>query len=79
MINIIKRTEFVYEIEAKGFEDLLGDSTITGILILKGSGLRICFDKLYNDRNRAGQTGKWDLLIFEGEKKGGCFEGEWYY
>jgi len=53
----------------------LGDSTITGILILKGRGLRICFDKLYDDRSRAGQTGKWDLLIFEGEKNGGCLEG----
>ena len=40
--------------------------------------MSICFDNLYVDRKKAGQTGKWDLLIYEGEHVNGTFEGDWY-
>ncbi len=41
--------------------------------------MAICFDKLYNDRKKAGQTDKWDLLVYEGYQDGNWFEGDWYY
>lgn len=75
MKNIIKRTDYVYQIEAEGSEDSLGNSKVTGILMFKNNELSICFDKLYNDRNGAGQTGKWDLLIYEGNQTGSGFQG----
>jgi hypothetical protein len=52
---------------------------IKGILFFRENGLSICFDKLHNDRNLAGQTGKWDLLVYEGFQNGKNFEGQWYY
>ena len=41
--------------------------------------MSIIFDKLYDDREKAGQKGKWDLLIYEGDSVDGTFEGKWYY
>ncbi len=73
MKNLTKRTDFVYEIEAEGFNDDNGNSTIKGIVLFKDDGMSICFDKLHNDRERAGQTGKWDLLIYEGHLNGRIF------
>jgi len=75
MKNLTKRTDYVYEIEAEGSEDENGGSTVKGILLFKDNGLSLCFDKLYNDKSAAGQTGKWDMLIYEGHQEGKIFNG----
>ena len=79
MKNITKRSEYVYEIDTEGYEDQNGGSTIKGVLMFKENDLSICFDKLHDNRDHAGQTGKWDLLIYEGYSNGAQFTGEWYY
>jgi len=41
--------------------------------------LSICFDKVYNDQEKAGQTGKWSTLIYDGIEQGEEFVGRWYF
>ena len=69
----------VYSFDGIGFNEDQGNSALTGVLLFKGNGMAICFDKLYSDRRRAGQMGKFDLLIYEGYENEGVFEGDWYY
>jgi hypothetical protein len=34
--------------------------------MFKGDSLGICFDKEYDDKKKAGQVGRWNILIYEG-------------
>jgi hypothetical protein len=77
--TITKRQGIIYDFEAEGSKDKYGDSKITGVLILKNSGMSVCFDKLYDDRNKAGQVGSYDVLIYEGHSNEEGFGGTWYY
>lgn len=77
--DIVKRTDYVYEIQALGENDALGESDMKGILLFQNSYLSICFDKVYNDREKAGQTGKWSVLVYEGVQQGEIFAGRWYF
>lgn len=79
MKDLHKRSESVYDFEAEGSSESLGDSKINGVLMFKDDYLTICFDKLYNDRKLAGQYGKFDLLIYKGTQQGETFGGEWFY
>ena len=68
--DIVKRTDFVYEIQACGEKDQFGNSDIKGILLFQNTYLSICFDKVYDDQEKAGQTGKWSVLVYEGVQQG---------
>ena len=61
--------------------DTVGPSRITGVLvpIPERDGVAIMFEKTYNDRSGAGQTGSFDKLIYRGEKVGYEFQGNWAY
>jgi hypothetical protein len=41
----------------------------------------MCFklSKVYDDRDKAGQTDKFDILLYEGIGNPEKFEGEWAY
>jgi hypothetical protein len=41
--------------------------------------MSVCFEKLYDDRNKAGQMGSYDLLVYEGHSNEEGFTGTWYY
>lgn len=45
-------------------KDSIGDSKAEGILIHQADYFSIYFEKTYNDRTEAGQTGTFDLLIY---------------
>ncbi len=77
--DIKKKSEVTYQIEGEGSNEENGPSSITGVLLFKGKGMGICFDKLYQNRRKAGQIGLFDLLMFEGFEIDGVFEGQWYY
>lgn len=48
-------------------------------MLFNETGLSFCFDKLYEDKERANQKGKFDLLIYQGHQKESGFEGSWYF
>ena len=41
--------------------------------------MSICFDKVYDDREKAGHKGKWSALVYEGVQQGEEMRGRWYY
>jgi hypothetical protein len=77
--DIKKTSEVAYQIEGEGSNEENGPSSIRGVVLFKGKGMCIFFDKLYHNRRKAGQIGQFDLLIFEGFETDGVFEGQWYY
>lgn len=59
--------------------DSIGSSSARGILVHTGKFFSIQFEKTYNDRTKAGQTGDFDLLLYKGSQNGNIFTGGWAY
>lgn len=49
----------------KGKDDV-GSSTFNGFLMFKSRGLRMLLSKQYNNREKAGQTGEYRILLYKG-------------
>jgi hypothetical protein len=47
-------------------KDSVGWSNFTGLLMFKLGGLRIVLSKIYNNKKKAGQTGEYRVLVYEG-------------
>jgi hypothetical protein len=50
--------------------DSIGSSSMTGALVHQQDYFAIKFEKTYSNRSQAGQTGLYDLLIYEGVQQG---------
>lgn len=50
--------------------DSIGNSSSRGILVHTGNYFSINFQKTYSNRNQAGQTGTFDLLLYKGVQQG---------
>lgn len=76
--DLKKRTEFIYDIEMTG-SDEVGKSKFTGIVTFQRDFIGLKFEKTYDNRKDAGQTGSFDLLFYEGVQQGEVFNGTWSY
>ena len=54
-----------FEIKLKG-SDEVGTSKLSGLLVYRHDGLAIKLSKVYDDRQKAEQVGKFDVLLYEG-------------
>ena len=50
--------------------DSVGNSSSKGVLVHTSNYFSIMFEKTYQDRNQAGQTGTFDLLLYKGVQQG---------
>lgn len=59
--------------------DEVGSSEVSGVLIINGDHFKIKLEKTYDDRDSAGQTDEYDILLYEGAQEGEEFYGNWSY
>jgi hypothetical protein len=50
-----------------------------GLLSFNPQGTRFWMLKDYSNKKQAGQTGKWEYLIYNGMLRSGEFRGNWYF
>lgn len=67
--DISNRTDISYNIKMS-MKDAIGGSDVTGVLAIKGDHLKMKLEKTYYNRESAGQTGNYDILLYEGEQEG---------
>lgn len=60
-----KVNENKYKINMTG-DDEVGRSKLSGLLLFKGDQIAIKLSKVYNNRKKAGQTGSFQNLFYEG-------------
>jgi hypothetical protein len=63
--DLKKITDIKYEIKLTG-SDEVGTSKLEGLLMYKADGFGIRLSKVYDDRQKAEQTGSFDVLLYEG-------------
>jgi hypothetical protein len=70
----------LYKIRFSG-EDSVGGWTAYGFIGFSREGVNLWFAKNYNNKKRAGQTGSWSHLLYEGQysEETNIFTGIWYY
>ncbi|KAM3135800.1 hypothetical protein pb186bvf_012053 [Paramecium bursaria] len=67
-----------HDLELKG-KDQFGSWSASGFISFDDP-IRIQFKKVYDDREKAGQTGKWRDLYYEGEMESQhLIKGNWFY
>lgn len=64
-IRMTQETPYIYRMNMQG-SDSLGDWSAEGYYLLTPSGVQFWMLKDYRDKERAGQTGEWEFLIYEG-------------
>jgi len=52
---------------------------LEGLLVFRGNGLGLKLSKVYDNRSAAEQTGKFDILLYEGYGSSDKMEGEWAF
>ena len=67
-----------FEIKMTG-SDEVGTSKIEGLLIFRGDGFGFKLSKVYDDRIKAEQTGKFDILLYEGGGNPDHVDGQWAF
>ena len=60
-------------------DDSYGLSSLNGLIIFTDAGFDIKLIKLYDDRDKAGQTESWHTLVYEGKGNLKSANGIWYY
>ena len=55
--------------------DEVGTSKLEGLMIYKADGLGIKLSKVYDNRQKAEQTGSYDILLYEGAGDPNHFSG----
>jgi len=63
VLDLKKLSEFKYSIKLSG-SDEVGKSKLEGILVFRGEELGLKLSKVYEDRTKAEQTGKYDILLY---------------
>lgn len=78
VVDLKKESESKYRISMTG-KDKYGASSLNGLVIFRAEGIGFKLSKVYNDRKKAGQTEKFDILLYEGEGNPDKIEGEWAF
>lgn len=65
VLDLKKENDYKYKIKLSG-SDEVGKSQLDGILIFRADGIGLKLSKVYDDRQKAEQTGSFDLLFYEG-------------
>lgn len=74
-----KETPFQYSFTSRG-SDEIGSWTGNGYYLCTSEGIVVWMLKDYDDREEAGQTGDYDLLMYEGTQiNREKYQGKWYY
>jgi hypothetical protein len=50
-----------------------------GYLVFTDKGFRFKLSKVYNNRKKAGQRGRFDILFFEGDGDANRMSGSWAF
>lgn len=59
--------------------DQLGNWKGEGFISFGKDGIRFWMIKDYDDKKKAGQTGKWTYLTFSGYERRGVIAGDWEF
>jgi hypothetical protein len=78
MTDIKSKSNLAYRFNMKIY-DSIGESKVEGVFVHQADHFGVMFEKTYIDRSNAGQTGSFDLLVYEGVQQGNIFRGRWYY
>jgi hypothetical protein len=78
VLDLKKINDYKYSIQFSG-SDTVGTSKMEGVLVFKGTGIGLKLSKVYDDRTKAEQTGKYDILLYEGEGDVEKMEGNWAF
>jgi hypothetical protein len=78
VLDLKKENDTRYRIKLSG-KDEVGTSKLEGLLVFKGSGMGLKLSKVYDDRTKAEQTGKFDILFYEGAGDPNKIDGEWAF
>ena len=78
VLDLKKENDTKYRIKLSG-KDEVGTSQLQGLLVFKGSGMGLKLSKVYDDRTKAEQTGKFDILLYEGAGDPNKIDGEWAF
>lgn len=78
VLDLKKINDYKYSIKFSG-SDTVGTSKMEGVLVFKGTGIGLKLSKVYDDRTKAEQTGKYDILLYEGEGDVEKVEGTWAF
>lgn len=63
--DLKKENDQKYSIKLTG-KDEVGTSKLEGVLVFRADGIGMKLSKVYDDRSKAQQTGKFDILLYEG-------------
>lgn len=78
VLDLKKENEYKYKISMSG-SDEVGKSKLDGYLIFRADGFGFKLSKVYDDRSKAQQTGKYDILLYEGAGNPDKVVGEWAF
>ena len=67
-----------FEVKMTG-SDEVGTSKLEGLLVYRADGMGIKLSKVYDNRQKAEQTGKYDVLLYEGMGDPNRLSGEWAF
>ena len=67
-----------YHIKMNGTDEV-GTSKLEGLIVFKADGFGIKLSKVYDNRQKAEQTGKYDILFYEGAGNPERMDGEWAF
>jgi hypothetical protein len=78
VLDLKKESDSKYRISMSG-SDEVGTSKLNGLLMFRADGMGLKLSKVYDDRSKAGQTGSFSILLYEGSGIPDKIEGEWAY
>ena len=78
--KVEKRDNYSFNFEME-INDEVGSSVAKGVIVPSENGqdLDMMFEKTYNNRSDAGQTGSFTILYYKGKKERDTFKGTWAY
>ena len=59
--------------------DEVGTSKLEGLMLFRGNGMGFKLSKVYDNRQKAEQTGNFDILLYEGGGNPDRIEGQWAF
>lgn len=78
VLDLKRENDYKYTISMSG-SDEVGTSKINGLLVFSGNGMGFKLSKVYDDRSKAEQTGKFDILLYEGGGNPDRMDGQWAF
>lgn len=78
VLDLKKESDTKYRISLSGTDEV-GKSKLEGLLVFRADGFGFKLSKVYEDRTKAEQTGKFDILLYEGAGNPDRVDGEWAF